>query len=226
MANDLGTLTDRLAQQLHIINQNGDIDNSTWYEDELDDLITDAVESLWPRHRRAHDPYSSTEGQVTLVEDQYVYSLPTGMREVSRIDIVALDADANATEAGRWPGNAWEMTGDSYSSPKLRLNPQINNTHAGNDSYLRLTGYGAYDTADNLIPDRFVPLVLARARAEAYRRLAGNRSKFENWLASNQTQNVSVNELLQLVREAETEAQDLTRRTPRVWAKPVAGRVG
>ena len=85
-------------------------------------------------------------------------------------------------------------------------------------------GYQTYDLTTNYIPDTLIPLVLAIARVEAYRRMAGSRSKFETWLAANQSQNVTVNELLLLINEADAEAQRLARLFRR-WHKPVPGRI-
>jgi hypothetical protein len=77
-----------------------------------------------------------------------------------------------------------------------------------------------------LVPDDYVPLVLAQARAEALRRMADDRAKFEVWLARNQKQSVSVNELMQLVNDADIEIERLRQRLPRTWRRPVPGRLG
>lgn len=76
------------------------------------------------------------------------------------------------------------------------------------------------------IPDDFVPLVLARARAEAYRVMGADRAAFTKWQAKDQRTNVSLNELLGLVQEAQSTARLLERDTPQVWRRPVPGRLG
>jgi len=80
--------------------------------------------------------------------------------------------------------------------------------------------------ATHYVPDDYVSLALAQARAEALRRMADDRSKFEVWLARNQKQNVTVNELLQMVNDADIEMERLRRRLPRTWRRPVPGRLG
>ena len=85
--------------------------------------------------------------------------------------------------------------------------------------------YTKYDTTTHLIPDDLVQLVLAYSRAEAYRRLAGDRQRFTAWLSRNQTQNISINEMLQMINEAETEARRL-KAERKTWQKPVPGRQG
>jgi len=87
-----------------------------------------------------------------------------------------------------------------------------------------ITAGTVYQT--HLIPDDFVPLVLAKARAEAYRRMGSDRVAFENWQARNQKQNVSINELLGLIQEAESEAIRQERAIQPVWRRPVPGRLG
>ena len=207
MANDLATLNTKLATALR------DEAYGTWDSTELDDLITWAVADLYPRFARPLDPETTT---VTLVADTYFYDLPSGVKEVSAVELY------NGTdEYGALDGLSWSVVGDAYGGTgKIRIVPQI----AQSAYTVRLYGWGIYDTATNLIPDTLVPLVIANARAEALRRVADDRSKFEQWLAQNQKQNVTVNELLQMVGGAESAAVRLDSRLQRTWRLPVPGR--
>lgn len=208
MANDLATMRTRLATALR------DAAHSTWASSEKDELITSAVEDLHPHITRPLDPTSTT---IAMTLDTFFYSLPAGVLYVSRIDHVGADG----TEYGPVAGNAWEIVGDPMTGAgKLHLSPQVERV----GDILRLNAYGKYDVTTNLVPDRYVPLILADARAEAVRRVLADRERFLSWLSRNQTQNVSVNEMLQMLREAESES-DRLRRSFRIWQKPVEGRV-
>lgn len=208
MTNTLATLSSKLATALR------DTSHDVWNSAELDDLITWAVAGLYPKFVRTLDPTTTT---VTLVEGTYFYDLPSGVVEVSTVETYN-----DTTENGPLDDQAWQVVGDSYAgSGKIRIAPVIAQT----GDTARLFGYGVYDTSSNPIPDVLVPLVIARARSEAYRRMAGDRAKFEQWLAADQTQNVSVNELLQLINESDADAIQLERRMPRSWRRPVAGRL-
>lgn len=211
MPNDLATLNAKLTTQLRDTGA-----TLVWASTEKDDLLDWAVAGLWPRFSRPLDPAAAT---VALVTDTFFYALPTGVRAVSRVDYV----DTNAIEFGPLHGKSWEIAGDAfYGTGKLHVSPAI----VSQGGSLRLNGYGVYDTATNLIPDILVPLVLAKARAEAYRRIGPDRVKFKEWLAKNQVQNVSVNELLQFINEADNEMQRIEHSLPRVWMRPVPGRQG
>jgi hypothetical protein len=209
VANDLATLNSKLATQLR------DTSYATWVTGEMDELIKRAVDSLFPRYARPLDPESTT---VTVVADDYYYSLPSGVRSVDRVD--RYDSDGN--DYGHIAGRSWELVGDVLAGTgKLHIG-QVANA----DDVLHLHGTGVYDTTTNLIPDHLIALVTARARAEAYRRVMADRERFKAWLARNQNQNVSINEMIQLVNEADAEAGRLARETPRTWQRPVSGRVG
>lgn len=211
MANDLSTLNGKLATQLR--DTSGTL---VWASTEKDDLITWAVTGLWPRFSRPLDPTVTT---VALVAGTYYYALPAGVKAVSRVDYY----DANLVEYGPLHGRSWEIAGDAfYGTGKLHVSPAI----AEQGGTVRLNGYGIYDVTTNLIPDILIALVLAKARAEAYRRMGVDRVRFKEWLAKNQTQNVSVNELIHLINEADNEAIRLERSLPRTWQKPVPGRQG
>lgn len=205
MANDLATLKPKFATQLR------DTANETWTDAEKGDLLTWAVANLWagrPRIFRELDPTTTT---IPLVADTYFYALPAGVQSVH-----ALDVYDGVNEYGRLDGDAWQLI-----SGKIRVAPHI----AATGYTLRVHGIGRYDVTTNLIPDDFVPLVLAIGRAEAYRRVTGDRARFEQWLNSNQTQNISINELLQMIDEAD-KAAARERQSVRTLAYPVPGRQG
>lgn len=213
MANDLATLNGFLDTALR-----EDTVDSVWTSAEKNNLIDWAVASLWPRYARTLLPSVAT---IALVSNTYHYALPSGTRNVVRVDLV----DASGNEIGPVHSRAWELEGDVVAGAGyLRVSPIYVDAHSLGS--LNLTGYGVYDTATNLIPDLYVPLILAKSRAEAYRRLGANREQFKVWLSRNQTQNVSVNELLQLINEADAEVRRLESVIPRVWQKPAPGRQG
>jgi hypothetical protein len=176
--------------------------------------VTWAVDSLYPRYARTLDPETTT---VALVAGTYFYDLPAGVVEVSTVEMYS-----DTLEFGALDGQSWQIVGDAYAGTgKLRVSPTIAET----GYTLRLHGYGTYDVTANYIPDILVPLVIARARAEAYRRMGGDRANFLQWQTSEQTQNISVNELIQLMQEAEGNAIRLEQTTMRTWRRPVPGRL-
>lgn len=212
MSNDLATLSSKLATQLR------DTTHADWNSTEKDDLINWAVSTLWPRRRIELDP-SVPGAEVSLVEGTYFYSAPSGTLDVVRLDWV--DTDGN--EGGPVHGNAWEVTGDPWAGTlKIKVAPAL----AELGGKLRVYGYAKYDTSTNLIPDYLVSLVLAKARAEAYRRLGADRVRFKNWQTRHPDVNVTINELLQLVNEADAEARQLDLELPTTVQRPVPGRVG
>ncbi len=219
-ANTLATLTWRLAEML---NDDGrsDADSAafkTWQSSELDSILTGVVLNLYPRYARALDPATYS---FVLAASTYFYAIPTGVVDVNRLDRVQSDG----VEAGPLFGGAWEETGDLNDGTfKLHLGPGIVDSFVGDT--VRINGYGSYDVSTHPVPNDILPLVLAQARAEAYRRITGDRVRFQQWLSRNQVQNVSVNELLQFVREATAEAARLENATSRTIMKPVQARIG
>jgi hypothetical protein len=212
--NDLSELQSALALALH------DPDYETWGATEGEDLVTWSVAQLWPRYGRAINAQDAT-GLITILDGSYFYLLDESFRAISRVDLLGADG----TEYGPLFGRSWELSGSLEDGEGLlHVSPSINDAHVGGT--FRLVGYGIYDLYDHLVPNRLVPLVLARARAEAYRRVGGDRLRFEGWLARNQTQNASVNELTQLINEADAEIARLTRDTQRTWQRPVPGHQG
>lgn len=210
--NDLADLNSKLTTQLRDTGS-----TLVWASSEKDYLIQQAVDTLWPRFSRPLDPESTT---ITLVDNDPYYALPSGVMAVSRLDII----DTNGDFVDSVPDRAWEIVGDTRAGTgKLHINQR----YAVTGNTLQLHGYGAYDTVTNLVPTHdLAQLVLARARAEAYRRVASDREKFKAWLSRNQVQNVTVNELLELINEADAEANRLTAMVPKTWQKPVSAYTG
>lgn len=211
MPNDLATLKGKLATQL---NDESDVD---WSATEKNDLITWAVANLWPRRRREIDP-SLASSEISLVAGTIFYAAPSGMEHIVRLDW----KDADGNEGGPiW--NGWEETGDPFGGTlKIKVAPVI----AERGGKLRVYGYGRYNTSTALVPDDYVPLVLAKARAEAYRRMGADRARFKNWQSRHPDQDISMNELLQLINEADAEARLLDAELPTTVQRPVPGRVG
>ncbi len=208
MANDLATLRTKLATALR------DPTMETWPSAELDDLLTWSCRSLYPRVA-----VEMSLPVYPLVTDQEDYDIPSGILEVSRVDLAQVSDDSLLYPL---PGGTWEVYGDVWNSTAKLF---INKVYSNPDYYLVVHGYGIYDLVDSTPPDHWVPYILARSRAEAYRRIAGDRARYEQWLASNQTQNMSVNELLNLIQDADSEADRQWRTMPRTVRRPVPGRV-
>lgn len=212
MANNAAYFNAALQLSLHSTFASGD----TWTSAEVDNIVAWSILQLWPRYARVLDPVTTT---VAVVADTYYYSLPAGVLAVSRIDRF----DSAGTDFGAIHGGSWELTGDVFiGTGKLHIGGRA----AVATDVLHLHGYGRYDVVTNLVPDALVPLVLARARVEAYRRVAADRERFKAWLSRNQTQNVSINELLAFIQDAESDVRRLEGQTPKVWQRPVQGRIG
>lgn len=207
MANDLATLRGLLDVQL------SDEDHEAWSQTEKETLVTQAVNGLYPHFAR---PMSEPISPLTA--DTENYNAPTGMREVYRIEVgeEATDLLIRVLD-GAWYTYDDPLTGNL----KLFVNKQYSDTA----HYYIVHGFGAYDLSDNLIPDTLVPVVLASARAEAYRRTIGSRARYEQWAAASHEHDVTVNELLALTQEAVADAERLRLRAPRTPRRPVPGRL-
>jgi len=197
MANNLATLNTALATKLR------DTGYAVWATGEIDSLLTWAAASLAPGivERDAVD--------VALTADTALYTV-TNWVSINRIDLY----DGNPATAGSnlitvLADGSWELLGDinSPASRSLYINP----IYATTGYYVRLHGYKVFDLVTNLPSDNLVPLILAIARAEALRIMAGKRAQSTQWAALNQKESISVNELMQMIQEAEGEAQRLRR---------------
>jgi hypothetical protein len=199
--------------------QLADVDDEVWDAGEKDDLLGWAVRRLNQRLNRPIDVEDS-EASITLVADTYFYALDTSITHVNRVDM--LDSDGN--ELGAVEG--WEILGDLPSGDgKIRVAADIVNQGGS----LRLVSFGRYTlpatgaSQATAIPDDYVTLVLAMARAEALGRMAVDRAKFRQWQVQNQVQNVSINERIQMVNQAEGVASDEWALLKR-WQLPVEAR--
>ena len=211
MPNDLSSLTAKLATQLR------DTTYAVWTQGEMAELLTLAVDDLWPSVSYRTKDDTTT---ITIVSGTRLYAIPTTVVDVDRVDV----KDASNKYIGPMMDGSWDVTGDTLTgSGWLTVNPSVNDNYAGGKFVLE--GYCRYDLVSHFVPDPLVALVLAKARAEAYRRMGGNRAQFTNWQSRNQLQDMSVNELIALVNEAETEAERLRRRH-KTLRRPVPGRVG
>jgi len=208
--NDLSSLTAKLATQLR------DTTYAVWTAGEMAELITLSVDDLWPSvSYRVKDDTTT----INIVSGTRVYAIPTTISDIDRVDI----KDSGSKYVGPLMGGAWDVTGDPLMGTGwLTVNPTVNDQYGGGKFVLE--GYHKYDMA-HFVPDAIVPLILAKARAEAYRRMGGSRAQFTNWQARNQLQDMSVNELIALVNEADSEALRLQRRH-KTLRRPVPGRVG
>ncbi len=214
MSNDLSHLSQELSLALR------DTTFSVWDSKECDRFITWAVADLWPKISREFDPTLNT---ITLVPGTspgtYYYTMPSGMLALSRVDLV----DTNSKEMGPLAPGLWEKVGPQNGTMKLHIAPVI----VDQGGTVRLLGYGRFDTTTNLIPDDYVPLVIAKAQHRALMRLFSNREQFVNWLGSNQVNNVTINEQVQMTREAALDVERLKKESnAKVWMRPVPGRHG
>lgn len=209
MANDLPTMRERLRQQL------SDVDDDTWDAGEKDDLLRWALRRMNYRTPRPLDPETAAQ-QITLVTDTYFYAVDSGIRNVERAALYDAEGDYMTML------DAWEVSGDILSgTAKIHIAPAIVEGFVGGSVHLYASGN--YDLTTNLVPDDYVPAVLAIARAEALRRLITDRARFKQWQVANQVQNISVNELIQMVNESDRAAAD-EMTLLKTWQMPVNAR--
>lgn len=182
---------------------------TVWTSAEMNGLLAGAVAELYPRVA------STVRESVPLTSNVDQYALTT-VSEVSRVDI--LDELGRRTMA--LPGGTWEVWGNQETAGvTLYINPGYSTPGLT----LRVHGYAPYDLNVTAPPLRLQKLALAIARAEALRRMVGSRARYEKWMALNQKANVSVNELTQMMNEADGEAARL-RSMSKTWRRPVPAR--
>ena len=203
MANNLATLRTQLSLKLR------DATNATWSTGELDDILTQRAAQLWPRVG------VNLTTDFTTIPYQESNSLPATFRSVHRVDVL----DVTGLMEYTMPAGTWELRGTPGAYTLF-----VNRNYVLSGKTMRVFGYGVYDLVTTLPDDRFVPLILAQSASEALRRLIPDRAQFKKWLTRNQEQNVSVNELILMVNEADAEAEKLYQRAW-TWKKPVPGRV-
>jgi hypothetical protein len=208
LANNLATLKTALAVSL------SDPTFGYWTAAEMEGLVTDAVENLWPRYGQRIHGQTVT---VVLVPGTSFYTIPAGVAEIDSIQWI----DSSGVFQDFLPEGTWFPTFDGDGVNSL----QINEAYASQGGTLRLSGLRKYDVTTVLVPDNLVDLVISLARAEAYRRALGDRMRFKQWATTNQIQNVSVNEMLGIINESERKAAELRTNTPRTQRRPVPARV-
>ena len=222
MANDLETMRQRLRDVLF------DTDDATWNAGEKDDILYMAVNRLSRRIPRPINPADEAT-DITLETETYTYDLGT-YTSITKI----LLSNSSGDQIG-YLESGWEVIGDLEAGyADLYVSPRVVESYVGGT--LRLIGYGRY-TLNTLaeeialsganstcILDEHVPLVLAWAQEAAWRRLLSDRARFRQWQNANQTQNVSVNEIVQMISDASRQADEewaLRRR----FQSPVIGRI-
>lgn len=188
-----------------------DTTNAVWGASEIDDILTyalDETNSVRPR---------VVSDVVALVTDTDTYVL-TNVYEVFRVDLL----DANSKLIYPIPHGAWEMWGDNQTAGQtLYINPR----YARTGYSLRIHGYAPYTYSGTTNPpSRVQQAILALARAEAYRRVTGERARYEQYATANPRSDTSMAELLQLTNEADAEGQRLLS-SIRLIKRPVSARM-
>jgi hypothetical protein len=202
-------MREALRQQL------SDVNDDTWDAGEKENLLLWAMRRLNYKAPRPQNP-ESTGQVITLVADTYFYDINSDTRNVHK----AVLYDADGSLVGRV--TAWEVVGDLLlGTADIQVAPSIVETWVGGT--LHLYSSANYDLATNVIPDDYVSALLAVARAEALRRLITDRARFKQWQVANQVQNISVNELIQMVNEADRNASE-EELLLKQWQLPVTAR--
>lgn len=202
MANDAATMLGYLETKLR------DTANAVWTEAELNLYLKWATARMYPHVAE------EVRELVTLVDAQDQYTLTT-VSDVVRVDLINAASPNELVHhlmGGTW---SWWPTGGGVLGGTLYLNPD----YASTAYKLRVHGYGSYDLTTNLPPDVHVQTILAMAAAEAIRVMMTDRSKFKQWDALAQSQNISVNEFTQMVNEGDAEYQTLMAQH-KTWRRP------
>ncbi len=218
MANDLATLRTKLATAL------SDPTYGYWTSAEMDDLVKDAIDNLWPRYaQRTHGRNNYALSNIATmsnltVPDQSWYGIPVSIDEIDHIEMVdSAGAVIDEMPVGTWMAHFAE----DGTSDRLQINPAYSNL-----AYrFRVQGLKRYNLTDALIPNEYIDLVISASRSEAYRRALGDRMRFKQWATTNQIQNVSVTEMLGMIQESERKADQQRSLNGRVWRRPVSARV-
>jgi len=188
--------------------------NVTWSTADVDNLVIRAVRSLSPRVQLPLSPQSYTQA---LTKGTYFYALNAAIVSLSRVDLV----DTNSDERGPLAIGTWEIAGDlNGGTAKIHIAPSVVDGIGGT---LRYNGYGRYDLSANLIPDDYLAYVVAHATAAGFTWLRSDRVRFKQYLDADQTTNTSVNELGQMLNDAQ---RDVERERSRLFTmrKPMPGR--
>lgn len=189
----------------------GDTTNEVWGATEIDDILAYALEETnRVRPRVVHD-------DIALTSDDDTYVL-TNVYDVYRVDW--LDGDGKLIRP--LAQGTWELWGDGQTAGQtLYVNPKFSYTGYS----IRVHGYGPYDFTTNTPPAQVQAAILAIARAECYRRVTGERARYEQYATANPRSDTSMAELLQLTNQAEQEADRLLADI-RLIRKPAPARLG
>lgn len=210
MANDAATLRGYVESALQ------DTSNATWSDADIDSLVVRAVASLYPRVVK-WIPADDSGVDDLLVAGTYFYSVPSPLVNVSRLQLVSSDGEERGDLA------AWRVTGSFMDdTAKVQIDPSIVD---GNDgATIRFEGFARYTlTSPYQIPDDYVAYVVAHAKAAAYSWMLSQRARFKQWANSDQTLNISVNELLGLQSQADREVE-MHKSRIFTWRKPLRAR--
>lgn len=217
MGNTLEEMRERLRDAL------SDEQDETWSAGEKDETLLFVVRRLGQRNPWPLDPEAQS---IALVADQFYYDLPGNVVSVSQVSW----SNADGEPLGYLAGGSWEVVGDPWTSQgKLHVAPRIAN--AGGTLYI--LGYGRYTIPDKgtvfadenpTLPNDYVQLVLDLATARLLRQLLSSRARFQQWQNANQTQNITVNELIQMINLAEAAAKSELAELKRAQ-RPVPARV-
>jgi hypothetical protein len=188
-----------------------DTTNDVWSATEIDDILASALEQA----NRVRPRVVSDTIALDPDTDNYVL---TNVWEVFRVDLL----DGNGKFIMPMPQGTWEIWGDNISEGQtLYINPK----YTGSGYSLRVHGYGPYTYSGTTNPPTIVQAaILARSRAEALRRVATERSRFEQYATVNPRGDTSMAELLQQVNESDNEANRLFSEI-RLIKKPTSARV-
>jgi hypothetical protein len=181
-----------------------------WTDTELDAILGYALDET----NRVRPRVVSDVIALTANDDTYVL---TNVYEVFRVDLL----DSNDKLIMPMPHGTWEVWGDNQTAGQtLYINPR----YTFQDYSIRVHGYGPYDFTTNTPPTQVQQAILALSRAEAYRRVTGERARYEQYSTANPRGDTSMSELLGLTNEADSEAQRLLSNI-RLIKKPTVGRM-
>jgi len=169
--------------------------NAVWTSAEFDTILSHALEETNRVRPRV------VKDVIALVEDQDTYVL-TNVYTVFRVDLL----DASSKVVMPLPAGSWEVWGDNMSPGQtLYVNP----VYANSTYQLRVHGYGPYDYTTNTPPLQVQEAIIAVAVADALRRITAERARYEQYAANSPRSDVSVNELLGQINQAEQNAARL-----------------
>ena len=203
----LADITDKLEEALT------DTTNAVWSATELNSILKSACARI------ARDRQRVVRDTIALVDNTETYTL-TNVYYVQRVDII----DSDGYFVMKVPDGAWEVWGDQATSGQTLF---INRRYANSSYSLRVHGYAPYDLVTNT-PTADTALeatILAMGRVEALRRIEHERSRYQQWANTSPRGDTSINELLNMIKEAQHEA-DALRAEIRLIVRPLPGKSG